>query len=200
MARHNKFLILIIGVALLIGLMSKPDNKYENKTPWNIQPLVDGRVFVFGITPGKTTIQEANQILGHFAETRLYNTEPAQLLATHENLVLGDDKSARIDLQYAIDDIELAAMQQDAVIFSPCQFVKPTMEQEIELLNSPIAKLIYTPDTDYSVKSVIRQLDEPDVLEELNEKQQIMHYKKFNLTVYINSGKPDVFVYADVTQ
>ncbi|MBI3188634.1 MAG: hypothetical protein HYZ31_12315, partial [Gammaproteobacteria bacterium] len=152
MARHNKFLILIIGMALLIGLMSSPDNPYQTKTPWNIQPLIDGRVYVFGITPGKTTIQEANQILGHFAESRLYNTEPPQLLATHESLILGDDESARIDLQYTIDEVELAAMQQTSMVFSPCQFVKPTVEQEIELLNKPVAKLIYTPVTDYSVK------------------------------------------------
>lgn len=200
MARHNKFLLLVIGAAILIGLMSNPDNPYQDKTPWNIQPLIDGRVYVFGITPGKTTIQEANQILGHFAETRLYNTEPPQLLATHQDLVLGDEKSARIDLQYAIDDVELAAMQQSSVVYSPCQFVRPTMEQEIELLNATIAKLIYTPASDHTTKSVKRQLGEADAIEEVNEKQQIMRYKKFNLTVYINSDKPDVFVYDDVAQ
>ena len=200
MARHNKFLIFIIGMALLIGLMSSPDNPYQTKTPWNIQPLIDGRVYVFGITPGKTTIQEANQILGHFAETRLYNTEPPQLLATHERLILGDDKSARIDLLYFIDDVELAAMQQTSPVFSPCQYIKPTLEQEIELLNTPVSKLIYTPVTDYSAKAVKRQLGDADTIEELNEKQQIMRYKKFNLTVYINSDKPDVFVYDDVAQ
>lgn len=198
MAKHNKILLLIIGLALLIALFSKPEHQAENKTPWNIQQLPDGRIYVFGITPGKTTIQEANQILGHFAEMRLYNTEPPQLLATHESMLLGDDL-ARIDLQYAIDDVELADMQQSSTVFSPCQYIKPAMEQEIALLNSPIARIIFTPVANYTVNSVNRQLGDADEIIPVNDKQEILRYKKLNLTIYINSHKPDVFIYDDVT-
>ena len=187
----------MIGLGLLIALFSKPEHQAENKTPWNIQQLADGRIYVFGITPGKTTIQDSNQILGHFAEMRPYNTEPPQLLATHENMLLGDTL-ARVDLQYAIDDVELAGMQQSSPVFSPCQYIKPSMEQEIALLNTPITKIIYTPEINYTVKSATRQLGDADEIIHVSDQQEILRYKKFNLTIYINSDKPDVFIYEDV--
>lgn len=194
MHTRNKFLLLVISAGLLIGILSSPNHQHQNKTPWNIQHLPDGHVYVFGITPGKTTIQEANQILGHFAETRLYNTEPSRLLATHENMLLGDEL-ARLDLQYRIDDVELAAMQQSSVVFSPCKYIKPGIEQDIALLDTPIEKIIYTPVNDYSTDSVEQRFGEADEIRQVNEKQQILLYKKYNLTVQVNSDKPDVFVY-----
>lgn len=194
MHTRNKFLLLVLGFGLLIGLLSSPDHQHETKTPWNIQRLPEGHVHVFGITPGKTTIQEANQILGHFAETRLYNTEPPRLLATHENMLLGDEM-ARMDLQYQIDELELASLQQSSVEFSPCKYIKPGMEQEIALLDTPIARIIYTPVNDYSNGSIEQRFGEADEIRQVNEKQQVMLYRKYNLSVYINSDKPDVFVY-----
>ena len=199
MATHNKFLILIITLGLAIGLFNKPDSQRENKTAWNIQQLADGRIHVLGITPGKTTIQEADQILGHFAEPRLYNTEPARLLATHEHIMSGKD-TARIELEYQLDELDLAALQQSVTVFSPCQYDKPTTEQEIALLSTPIAKIIYTPTTQYTTRSIKRYLGDADSIEQKNPEQQIMHYRKLNLTVYINRDKPDVLVYHDTLQ
>ncbi|MDQ1362764.1 MAG: hypothetical protein QG652_624 [Pseudomonadota bacterium] len=190
----NKLLLLIIALGLLIGIFSRPEHQHDNKTPWNIQRLPDGHIHVFGITPGKTTVQEANQILGHFAATRLHNTEPAQLIATHENMMLGEEM-AQLDLQYQIDETELAYMQQSSTVFSPCQPVQLTTEDEIALLNTPIAKIIYTPVTDYSTNKVEHHFDEADEIRQINETQQIMFYREIGLTVYINSDKPDVFVY-----
>lgn len=194
MFTRNKFLFVLICTGLLIGLLSSPNHQHENKTPWNIQRLPDGHVHVFGITPGKTTIQEANQILGHFAEPRLYNTEPAKLLATHSNILLGDGP-ARIDLQYAIDDVELASLQQRSTVFSPCIYIKPNTEQDIALLNTPIAKIIYTPAANYTTSLIERHFGEADETRQINVKQQVLLYKKFNLTVHLNSDKPDVLVF-----
>lgn len=195
MFTRNQLLLVVVTLALLIGLFSNPDRQHERKTPWNIQRLPDGRIHVFGLTPGKTSIQEANQILGHFADTRLYNTEPARLLATHEKLILGEEP-ARLDLQYQLDELDVAELQQASTVFSPCRYIKPAIEQEITLLNMPIEKIIYTPVNNYSVGQIESHLGDPDELRVVNETQQIMLYQKYNLTVHINSDKADVFVYA----
>lgn len=193
---HRKLLLLIICIGLLIALFGKQNHQHDSKTPWNIQQLPDGYIHVLGITPGKTTMQETNLILGDFAETRLYNTDPAHLLATHENISLGAG-SARIDLQYQIDDVELASLQQKSRIFSPCQYVTLDIEDEIALLNSPIEKIIYTPVHDYSLGTVEDHLGKADEIQQAGTNQQVLLYHALNLTIYLNSDRPDVFVYAN---
>ena len=197
MATHNKLLILLITLGLMIGLFSKPDYQHENKTPWNIQTLASGGVHVFGITPGKTTIQEANQILGQFTEPRLYNNAPVRLLATHEKIFIGEDV-ARIELEYQLDELDLAEIQQGVTQFHVCQYSKLTTEQEIHLLNIPIARIIYTPKKQYSRSAIEGELGKADSIDETKPGQQILRYAKYQLTVTINKDKPDVLIYGNV--
>ena len=197
MATHNKLLILLITLGLMIGLFSKPDYQHENKTPWNIQTLASGGVHVFGITPGKTTIQEANQLLGQFTEPRLYNNAPVRLLATHEKIIISEDV-ARIELEYQLDELDLAEIQQGVTEFHVCQYSKLTTEQEIHLLNKPIARIIYTPQKQYTRSAIERELGDADSVDETKPDQQIMRYAKYQLTVTINKNKPDVLIYESV--
>ena len=197
MATHKKLLLLLFSLGLMIGLFSKPDYQHENKTPWNIQTLASGGVYVFGITPGETTIQEANQILGQFTEPRLYNNAPVRLLATHEKIIIGEDV-ARIELEYQLDELDLAEIQQGVTEFHVCQYSKLTTEQEIHLLNKPIARIIYTPQKQYTRSAIERELGDADSVDETKPDQQIMRYAKYQLTVTINKNKPDVLIYESV--
>ena len=197
MATQHKFLLLIISIGLVVGLFSKSAYHYENKTPWNIQPFGNGQIHVFGITPGTTTIQDANLILGHFAEIRLYNTEPPRLIAVHDNIQLGAE-TATIELEYQLDALDLAELQQTVNDFSPCRYAVPTVEQQIALLNTPIQKIIYTAKRQYNSSDIERQLGKADEIQQVNATQQIILYRKYNLSIYINNDKPDVLVYENI--
>ena len=78
-------LFLMIGTALLILVIGgNPTEDQPAYTPWNISILDNNKIRVFGVTLGKTTIQDANQIFANFPETRLIdNNGKLQLLFCH---------------------------------------------------------------------------------------------------------------------
>ncbi len=65
-------ILLMIGTAMMIAVIGqrKPVNSLDYM-PWEVDLLKNGSTRVLGITLGKTTIQEANQIFASFAQTRL---------------------------------------------------------------------------------------------------------------------------------
>ncbi|HED35773.1 MAG TPA: hypothetical protein ENJ08_16390 [Gammaproteobacteria bacterium] len=72
-------ILLMIGSAMMIAVIGQrqPVNSLDYM-PWKIDILQNGSTRVLGITLGKTTIQEANQIFASFAQTRLIrNNAPA---------------------------------------------------------------------------------------------------------------------------
>lgn len=196
MLNRTQILLLLVTGFLLYGLFSKAAHQHDSKTPWNIQLLQNGQVYVFGLTPGKTSIQEANQILGHFASSHLYNTDPPMLLATHHNLKLGGEP-VRLDLQYRMDELDLAEMQQQLPYFSQCHPASLSTQQEINSLNSVIYRIIYTSQKQHDIDLVEDKLGKADEIRETNPEQTIMKYHRYHLTVTINKNREDKFVFTE---
>ncbi|VAW69970.1 hypothetical protein MNBD_GAMMA10-1344 [hydrothermal vent metagenome] len=76
---NRTFLILLmIGTAMMIAVIGqrKPLNSLDYM-PWEVDLLKNGSTRVLGITLGKTTIQEANQIFASFAQSRLIRNNGA---------------------------------------------------------------------------------------------------------------------------
>jgi len=191
---RNLLIILVIALALMVALIGHNRQQKMGKVPWDITVLPDGRVHVLGITLNQTTIQEANQILGNFAEPRLYLQPTPHLLAVHENVWIAG-MLARVDLQYHLDDTRLAVIQQAALPGSENSYFELTQEQQIDLLATPIVKLIYTPAKEYSEGGIERRFGEPDKKQKVSEQSEIWTYSKLGLTVTLNANGPDTFIY-----
>ena len=78
----------MIGTALMIMVIGdNQDEKHPEYMPWNIDIIQNNNIRVFGVTLGKTRIQDANQILASFADTRLLkNGSELELIAVYDEL------------------------------------------------------------------------------------------------------------------
>jgi len=131
-------ILLMIGSAMMIAVIGqrKPVNSLDYM-PWEVDILKNGSTRVLGITLGKTTIQEANQIFASFAQTRLIqssasmdnsvsehpaangdstgneNTAPPdyQLIARYNDLNF-DGMIAEVQLIYQLDKTKILALHK----------------------------------------------------------------------------------------
>jgi len=199
----------MIGAAMLIAVIGqdRPVNDL-NYLPWEVNRLDNGSLRVFGITLGKTTIQEANQIYASFAKTRLQDITSANDTHSHQLIAIYDELSTggllgKIQLGYQLDPEVLAEIVKTANVSSEDQVDQKNTKlyaidnkTEIELLNTPVSSITYIPAIDFG-EDVIRQRF-GQAAEELiiNEDKQLWFYPELGLQVYIYTNELDRFVYS----
>lgn len=128
---HSKVIIGIIVVCILVfiagllmpvrvgdeanapGESSHPGDQF---LPWQIETTADGSIRVFGLTLGKSTLQEANELYHHGAEVSLFVSPEGQykVEAYFDKVVLGGF-SAQIILVIALSQDQLADMFQRGI-------------------------------------------------------------------------------------
>jgi len=209
-------IILMIGTAMMIAVIGQHEPTTQLDTmPWEVDKLENGSLRVFGLTLGKTSIQDANQIFASFAETRLQvstdsnHYQSYQLIAIYDDLIIGG-LIAQIKLNYLIDSSQLQNIyrslknsQKDNIdteaLKEGIEHYAVSKEIEIEQLNKPVSSITYTPSIDYDLDS-IRQYFGPAAEEkQVNEDLQLWSYPEMGLKIYISQSKPDHFIYTPLT-
>ena len=190
-------LFLMIGTALLILVIGgNPTEDQPAYTPWNINILDNNKIRVFGVTLGKTTIQDANQIFASFPETRLIdNNGKLQLLAIYQQLQFGG-LIADIELNYDLDDSTLQKLKDSAIIAPKSEHLNLPENVEISLLNTAIANLIYKPSIDYEIDIILQRFGTPESEQKISENSTLWTYTESGLEIIINDTGPDTFIYS----
>lgn len=120
---HKKIIIGIIVVGVLVFIISMltpvPIGDEGNGLgeqgaqflPWQIEPVTEGTIRVFGLTLGKTTLQEANNLYHSGAEVSLFVSPEGkhEIEAYFDKVVLGGFSSQMI-LAVALPQEQQAAM------------------------------------------------------------------------------------------
>jgi len=199
----------MIGAAMLIAVIGqdRPVNDL-NYLPWEVSRLDNGSIRVFGITLGKTSIQEANQIYASFAKTRLQDITSANDTHSHQLIAIYDELSTggllgKIQLGYQLEPGDLAKIVKS--IKTPAEneddpqkikLYEIDSDTEMSLLNSPVSSITYIPSIDFG-EDVIRQRF-GQAAEELviNEDKQLWFYPELGLQIYIYANELDRFVYS----
>ena len=198
---NRTFLIfLMVGTALMIAVMGRdPSSSIPGYMPWEIKVLDNGHVLVFGITLEKTRIQDANQILSSFPDTRLTTDQQqvSKLTAVYDELSLGG-LLAQIELQYDINEDELKKLQQIAVAQNNLGYSKLPEEVELNLLDSTVKSLTYRPAVDYDIDIILQRFGQADKQQKISEQSELWIYLDRGLTITIDNQGPDVFHYTSV--
>jgi len=210
-------IILMIGTAMMIAVIGQHDPKPQLDTmPWEVDQLKNGSLRVFGLTLGKTSIQDANQIFASFADTRLQITtdtkgnQTYQLIAIYDELIIGG-LIAQIKLNYLINSNDL---QNIYLSLKGIQTEKKTSEEQIknielysiskkiemDNLNKPVSGITYIPSVDYDQESIRQYFGLASEEKQINDDLLLWSYPEMGLKIYISQSMPDQFVYAPLKQ
>jgi len=197
---NRRFLLfLMIGTTLLILVIGgHQTQRHPSYTPWNINILDNNKTRIFGITLGKTTIQDANQIFASFPETRLMEKDGKLQLLAHYHDLQFSGLIADIELSYMLDNDELQKLKDSAVANSQTEYpgLVLTKAIEIALLNTHISSLIYKPSVDYEIDIILQRFGTAEIEQKISENESLWIYPEFGLNILINDKGSDVFTYS----
>ena len=192
----------MIGTALMILVIGgQRTSEQADYMPWDITVLEDGSVQAFGITLNKTQIQDANQILSSFPETRLINDlNNKPLLVAYYDEVAMSGLMAEFELEYNLEQEKLLALEKQANYIPEQEYALLPEAIEMELLNTTVARLSYMPLIDYDIDIILQRFGQPGRESQITEFLQLLEYSDLGLSIYINSAGQDKFVYTPVNR
>ncbi|VAW59299.1 hypothetical protein MNBD_GAMMA11-1005 [hydrothermal vent metagenome] len=213
---NRTFLILLMtGTAMMITVIGQ--HKSVNSldyTPWEIDRLQNGSIRVLGITLGKTTIQEANQIFASFAQTRLIQLPPPtdtplntvrkkpefQLIARYNDLNIGG-MTAEIQLKYQLDSENIRTLRTTAKADSTTEKTgmleyEIDKQTEINYLSTAISGITYIPSIDYGDEVIRQRFGQATQEVKISENERQWLYPKLGLSIFIYADRADRFVYS----
>lgn len=209
---NRTFLIfLMIGTAMMIAVIGQHETDYQQQldyNPWDIDILEGGSSRVFGITLGKTSIQEANQIYAHFAKTLLLvNTNDdgssnLRMQARYDELTIGGIV-AEIRLDYQLDQQQLQQIyneSQDKIEAAPqpIQSLSPielSPEIEARYLATPVSMITFLPAIDIGENLIRQRFGQPGSETRVDDSYSQWNYPTLGLTIRLYSNQPDHFIY-----
>lgn len=204
---NRTFLIfLMVGTAMMIAVLGqyKPHTQL-NYTPWDIHIQDNGASRVFGLTLGKSNIQEANQIFASFADTRLHIAEngEAALIAYYKELVM-DGIVADIELYYQLEPAALQQLQRDLVSAESDAQKQNTYslppDLEMDYLSTPIARIVYKPAIQYGEELIRQRFGTPQQIVKIDDIQRHWHYPDSGLVISLFDHQPEEFDYRPLKQ
>lgn len=195
--------LLAVALALLLPGGRPPDR--VPKLPWKISVNADGYSSVFGVTLGKTSLAEAQQILGAKAKINLFVSPNGQYSVEgyFERLYLSGIKA---DLVVTVEILqpEAAAMFQRGLrvsqLGSGARKVKLTADDQFALLKTPISHITYLPATDLDAELIANLFGEP--ARKQPEETGVIHwlYPDKGLDIALNPNGKEVFQYVPPSQ
>ena len=198
-------IILMIGTAMMIAVIGQHEPASNLDTmPWEVDQLDNGSLRVFGLTLGKTSIQEANQIFAIFGKTQFEVDTADNGLQTYQLITVYDELSfgglvAKLKLGYQIEPKKLQMIYES--LNSPptkpgVEFFPVDKSIELDYLNSAISSITYIPSIDYDLDTIRQNFGQASSENKINDELQLWHYQQMGLTIHIHSTELDEFVYA----
>ena len=187
----------MIACALMIMVIG--GKRFESQPgymPWNIDIVQNDNIRVFGVTLGKTRIQDANQILSSFADTRLIkNDNGLQLIAFYDELNLSG-LIAKVELLYDLDKTKLAELEKSAIQDNELNSMHLPEDIEMDLLTTVVSGLIYKPAVDFEIDIILQRFGPAASEDRINENVERWTYPDIGLEIVIDKQGPDQFIYS----
>lgn len=195
---NRTFLIfLMIGTALLIAVIGgEHRSALPGYMPWEVKALDNGNIRVFGITLNKTRIQEANQILSSFPETRLQTDRHNQLalFAVYDQLNMGG-LIVQLELQYDVDEETLLQLASRATDSDEGDYATLPNQLEMELLDARVKTINYLPEIDYDMEMILQRFGQPGEQQTLSDRLQLLRYPDMGLDILLDKLGSEKFSY-----
>jgi len=196
----------MVGTAMMIAVLGQYKPRTQlNYTPWDIQIQENGASRVFGLTLGKSNIQEANQIFASFAETRLITDgNDRYALIAHYNELVMDGIVSDLDLYYQLEQTVLQQLHRNLATAKnngqqqKMYTLPPAVE--MEYLSTPIARIVYKPAIQYGEELITQRFGTPQQIVQIDDRQRHWIYPDSGLTIRLLDHQPEEFEYRPLSQ
>ncbi len=188
----------MIATALMIMVIGdSSDSEQTTHMPWNIDIQANGTSRVFGITLGRTQLQDANQILAQYPETHFIPASenmPARLVSIYDELNTGG-LLATIELEYALEPSTLVEYEKSALTVADKSYLQLSDQHQMQLLSATIKTLTYKPAIDYEIDVILQRFGTATEQLQINDTTQRWRYPELGLEIVIDSAGLDTFIY-----
>lgn len=191
----------ILSVLILAGSFFAPGKSSENNDlPWHIEHPAPGKIRIFGLTLGTSTINEAELHFQEEAEPSLFKSPDGRLVAEmfFEQVTLAGLKS-RIVASISVSAVELQAMYERGLRISSVgnsKKITPTPEDVAQLRALPISSLTYMPSIRLEEEIFLKRFGQP--AQRIREKQSgAVHwlYPQDGLDISLGGAEKPVLQY-----
>lgn len=180
------------------GPSSRPRGLYF---PWRVEVFPDGSSRVFGITLGKSTLENARMIFRDTGDIKLFASEKKFALEVFFNSVDLDGIRGKFVLGLSVDEKTMSAMLGRGVrmksMAGGTRRVTLHPDDLAHLRYAPVTAITYLPLADLDEAVVRKRFGEPEkrTLEEGQEGVVHWFYPHLGLDVVLNRNGKEVFQY-----
>lgn len=199
---HIKYLLLVLLLALLaVTLWPHRDDRPGDNTPvtglpWQIDRLPDGATRVFGIIPGRTTLDEATQRLGEDRELALIAApgEAGTLEAYYGHYSAGPI-TGRLILVLDVADRDLIAWRARAYHETGTRRYRLDPADRQRAGRAPVRVITFSPSVSLDEAVVRNRFGTPQSVVETSVEESHLLYPQLGLDVVLNKSGRDVLQY-----
>jgi len=203
---NRTFLILLMVIsAMLIAVLGQKNPTVQHKyTPWDISRTESGLVKAFGITLGKTTIEESDISLGKTPEIELltFNTDSSidqryELVAIYKDLIISGVIS-ELRLTYQLEQRTLQALYSSLPTKSQAQeSYNISPEAAAAHSSAAIASITYVPSINYGEEIIIQRFGTPEKVEVISDAIKKWLYPVVGLEIQLHANQSERFIYTN---
>lgn len=195
-------IIVFSIIAIVVGILIPVDDVIQKQTlPWQVERTAQGLTRVFGVTPGKSTLQQAEQQLNSEAEISLFATleEEYVVEAYFDKVILGG-LSAKMIMVAGLSRQQLESMYargtRISTLGSGVRKVALQYQDIIVVRNTPIINITYLPYTRLDEPLIRKRFGEPQKkLKETETEMTHWLYPDLGLDIALNKKGKAVFQY-----
>jgi hypothetical protein len=163
-------LVVALVVAVVAGLRPSSTapaaDTSANRLPWQVDVLPDGNSRVFGLTVGKSRLEDARSSIGRDLQVAVLTspTAPPALEAYYERVQMGFI-TGRLILTATLPPEQLTAMAQGAAKTTPlpsgARKAVPTSDDRAQAWQATITGVSFVPSVDLDENTVLARFGEP---------------------------------------
>ena len=200
----NVFLMVLTGtiLALLIALfLPAPPTQPAKDLPWQIEQLDDGSIQVFGLTLGKSTLHDAEQLFQEEAVISMFSTDEGERVVESffkKVTLSGLRAKIVVALDYSQSELEGVFDRGARIATTGSGQRKVTLSTEDvrDAMDRPIVTITYLPGANLDSKLVEKRFGEP-ARKIAEQKSDMVHwlYPEKGLDIILSDEEKDVLQY-----
>ncbi len=194
------FTLVILGVAIFLPSGRQPVPS-TGEVPWNVTVDNDGYSHVFGISVGRSTVNEVAKLIHEPAEVSMFvSADDKRTVEVYFDRVVLGQFNAKVVLGVALDEATLKEMFERGVrISSLAGSVRKVELQPDDLArvnNAVISSLTYLPSVNLDAETVRKRFGEPaHIFKERKSGLEHWLYPAIGLDLAMNEKGKDVLLY-----
>lgn len=196
MKKSALVLVLLVLLVTAFFMQSEREAPQYNTYPWEVTVFPDGNSSVFGLKFGQTSIEQAMQHLGDYAELALFSTDAEDdSVELYYSSFTAGRLHGRLIIVADLDQQQLRRLREGAVRSGGANRFRIASEDIPEVMRAPIKALTFIPVVNLDAEIIHRHFGEPADVITAEENLQHYLYPSLGLDIILDTEGKEVLQY-----